>query len=261
VMFIVRPFRAAGRLALPRRFPDTMVGLMGDTAMMDTSWLEAVDNYCERIDASFWSEPLNAVSNAAFIIGALLAWAMARRAGRSGDPAIRLLTILHLSIGVGSFLFHTFAQRWAGVADVIPILLFIMVYIGFAARRFAGLPGWGAALVGLGYAPFSAVALPALSAVFGSLNGSIGYAPVLLVFLGFAAVLRNRAPVAARGVLIGAGILTVSLFFRSVDQAVCDAWPYGTHFVWHTLNGVLLTWMTILMIREGAPVAARARPA
>lgn len=29
-------------------------------------WFEAVDGYCERVDAAFWSEPINAVTNAAF---------------------------------------------------------------------------------------------------------------------------------------------------------------------------------------------------
>ena len=33
-------------------------------------WFEAVDGYCERVDAAFWSEPINAVTNAAFLIAA-----------------------------------------------------------------------------------------------------------------------------------------------------------------------------------------------
>ncbi|MCH2417867.1 MAG: hypothetical protein MK222_03920, partial [Candidatus Poseidoniia archaeon] len=34
---------------------------------MATDWFEAIDNYCERTDASLWAEPLNAFSNLAFI--------------------------------------------------------------------------------------------------------------------------------------------------------------------------------------------------
>jgi len=30
-----------------------------------------IDNYCERIDPSFWSEPVNAMTNLAFIVAAL----------------------------------------------------------------------------------------------------------------------------------------------------------------------------------------------
>ena len=34
---------------------------------MATDWFEAIDNYCERTDASLWAEPLNAFSTLAFI--------------------------------------------------------------------------------------------------------------------------------------------------------------------------------------------------
>ena len=36
-------------------------------------WFEAVGGYCERVDAAFWSQPINAMTNAAFLIAAL--WA------------------------------------------------------------------------------------------------------------------------------------------------------------------------------------------
>lgn len=38
------------------------------------SWVEQVFNYCERgADPSFWAEPVNAVSNGAFLVAAVLA--------------------------------------------------------------------------------------------------------------------------------------------------------------------------------------------
>jgi hypothetical protein len=37
-----------------------------------------------------------------------------------------------------------------------------------------------------------------------------------------------------------AGTLAVSLTFRSIDMTVCDALPLGTHFLWHSLNGLAL---------------------
>ena len=33
-----------------------------------------VDVYCERVDASFWSEPLNAITNVSFVLAAWLLW-------------------------------------------------------------------------------------------------------------------------------------------------------------------------------------------
>ena len=35
--------------------------------------MRSIDNYCERLDPGFWAEPLNAVTNAAFVIGAMIA--------------------------------------------------------------------------------------------------------------------------------------------------------------------------------------------
>ena len=96
-------------------------------------WFEAVDGYCERVDAAFWSEPINAVTNAAFLIAAIWAWR------RPDLPVMgRVLTVILALIGIGSFLFHTFAQTWAGFADVLPILLFILVYIYVATRDYFG---------------------------------------------------------------------------------------------------------------------------
>ncbi|CAN0216748.1 unnamed protein product, partial [Chrysoparadoxa australica] len=35
-------------------------------------WTRAVDGYCERMGPEFWSEPMNAVRNAAFGLAAVI---------------------------------------------------------------------------------------------------------------------------------------------------------------------------------------------
>ena len=35
-------------------------------------------------------------------------------------------------------------------------------------------------------------------------------------------------------------MFVVSLAFRTMDQAVCPAFPLGTHFIWHLLNAGVL---------------------
>jgi aspartyl-tRNA(Asn)/glutamyl-tRNA(Gln) amidotransferase subunit C len=62
-----------------------------------------------------------------------------------------------------------------------------------------------------------------------------------------------------RGALIGAGLLAVSLVFRTIDQAVCDV-PARTHWVWHLLNGVMLGWMIRVLHRHDPGRAAEAGP-
>ena len=213
-------------------------------------WTRAVDNYCERTDPGFWAEPLNAVSNAAFLIAALVCW---RLYGRRRDPGLHLLIAVLAAIGVGSFLFHTVAQVWAGVADVLPILGFILIYVHLATVRFLGLPVWAGWLAVAGYLPASAAVSAAIGAVTGPLNGSTGYLPVLLLIAGYAAWLWRARPATARRLAAGAGILALSLTFRTLDASVCPAWPPGTHFLWHLLNGAMLGWMIATIARDADP--------
>ena len=101
-------------------------------------WATPIDIYCERIDATFWSEPLNALTNAAFILAAYAAAQRFRAAGLR-DPLIAFLIGVVALIGIGSFAFHTLATRSAVVLDVIPITVFIYGYLLLAVRRFIGL--------------------------------------------------------------------------------------------------------------------------
>jgi len=47
-----------------------------------------------------------------------------------------------------------------------------------------------------------------------------------------------------------AGALAVSLFFRTIDNAVCDMLPIGTHFLWHLTNGAVLYLAARALIRQ-----------
>ena len=217
-------------------------------------WTETLDGYCERLGPGFWAEPVNAVTNAAFIAAAAVAVAIAAREGRR-DAAIPVLVAILVAIGVGSFLFHTVATRWALLADVVPIQLFIVAYFALAMRRFAAMPWWGAALSTAAFMVFSVFAGGLLGRVAGeALNGSEGYVPPLVALFAVGIVLRAARRRAAGGALVlAAAIFAVSLAFRTVDMAVCEDFPLGTHFVWHTLNGVLLGVLVVAMIRHGAP--------
>jgi hypothetical protein len=62
--------------------------------------------------------------------------------------------------------------------------------------------------------------------------------------------LRNRAPATARGLLVGASLLSASLVFRTVDAAACGTFPIGTDFLWHLLNAAMLGWMILVLMRH-----------
>lgn len=216
---------------------------------MGDGWSAQIDAYCERIDPSFWAEPVNALTNLAFLLAAALAFHSARRAGGL-EPGIGLLLTLMVAIGLGSFLFHTFATRWAALADVLPITLFILSYLILTLRRGFGL-GWiWAGLLGLGFLPLSAaISGGARVLTGGALGGSSGYLPALLALVVCGLLLRRRNDVASRDLLTAAVLFLVSLTFRTLDRPLCDALPLGTHFVWHLLNGLLLGYLVHVMTR------------
>jgi hypothetical protein len=198
-------------------------------------WGRAVDLYCERTDPSFWAEPFNAVTNASFLIAALIAFIQWRRRGGNDWPALALVVVT-AAIGIGSFIFHTVATSGAANFDTVPIAVFIYGYLLLALRRYLAL----SLIVSLGVlVAFSAFNyLEALVVPRGALNGSHAYLPALAALIAVAWPVRRER--AGRLMFAAAGTLVVSLTFRSIDMAVCDALPLGTHFLWHSLNGLAL---------------------
>ena len=209
-------------------------------------WLAAVDGYCERLGPGYWAEPLNAVTNAAFLVAAVVMWRRVQGIGRA-------LCAVLFAIGVGSYLFHTHANRLTGLMDVLPIGLFILLYLFAASRDMLALRPWAAGLATAAFVPWAAVTTPVFAAL-PFFRVSAMYWPVPVLILVYAALLVRRAPATARGLAIGAGILVLSLAFRSADRALCAAFPPGTHFLWHVLNAVMLGWMIEVLRRH---VAAR----
>jgi hypothetical protein len=200
-------------------------------------WTETIDAYCERLGPAYWAEPVNAITNAAFLIAAVIMW---RRTG--GLFTARPLCAILAIIGIGSFLFHTHATAWAAMADSLPIAGFILTYLFATNRDILGWPLWAALLGTLAFFPYSAILTPAFDAL-PFFTVSSFYWPVPLLIAAYAAALRHRHPATARGLGIGAAILTLSLIFRSLDDPLCPHIPTGTHFLWHILNAVMLGWM------------------
>lgn len=211
--------------------------------------------YCERVGDAVWAEPLNAVTNAAFIVAAVAGVLLLVRDGRRDVPAT-LLSGLVFAIGVGSFLFHTIPQRWTLLADVVPIQLFAFGYFGLALRRFLGF-GAAAAVAGVLALLAASVALSAgLAPLLPSgARGSAGYAAFALALFGVAlAVRRQERAARTEAALAAAGLVfAASLTLRSLDQPLCASLPIGTHWLWHLLNAVVL----FLLLR--AAIAHRPR--
>ena len=207
-------------------------------------WFAQVDGYCERLDTTYWAEPVNAVTNAAFVIAALIMWQRSRTVGG------RVLCVILGVIGLGSFLFHTHATIWAGLADVMPIGIYILTYLYLVNRHIAGLTwGWSALGTAL-FIPYAAIIVPVFNRLpFFQISNFYWTVPLLLLIYG--AILRLR------GFFIGAGILALSITLRSLDLTWCAELPIGTHFLWHLLNGLMLGYMIAVyedraLARKGA---------
>lgn len=210
-------------------------------------WSRPVDLYCERTDHSFWAEPVNAFSNAAFLIAAIVAYVQWRRASARDGPMLALISVT-AAISIGSFIFHTIATRGTALFDTAPIATFIYGYLLLALRRLLNLSLVVSLAIVVAFALVStgeaAIVPPA------TLNGSHAYLPGFAALLVIAWLVRH----APWGALVRAAavLLALALIFRSIDLDICDVFPLGTHFLWHVLNGLTLYLLLIAGLRAGA---------
>ncbi|MGB8812997.1 MAG: ceramidase domain-containing protein [Paracoccaceae bacterium] len=226
-------------------------------------WTLAVDIYCERTSAAFWAEPVNAISNAAFPMAALWAAIEARRRAVA-TPVLWLLIVMAALIGVGSSLFHTFANRWSEYADTIPIWSFVALFVFTAIHQIGGVRPGRLMAIALGVGAVLTVVYLAADEGVGvvesadPLNGSGQYAPALMALLIFAeGSVRRRHPM--RYWIVGAALaFCASLMFRTVDMAVCPQFPLGSHFIWHLLNGLMVGLLLQVLLRSPPQILAKA---
>ncbi|TWU55644.1 ceramidase domain-containing protein [Rubripirellula reticaptiva] len=213
---------------------------------------ESVDFYCERCSDALWAEPLNALSNVSFLVAAALAYRLARRSSRLTGTVFAMIVLACL-VGFGSFVFHTFATRATQVMDILPIFVFQVYFLWLYLVRFLAWNRLAATVGCIGFliANIAMLGLPRW------LNGSMIYAPTY-VLIGAMTVYHqiSRLPAAGWMVTLLTGF-SLSLCCRTIDMAVCQAWPVGTHFLWHLVNGVVLfASIRVVMECEAQPLAS-----
>lgn len=223
-------------------------------------WNDRIFAYCERgNDPSFWAEPVNALTNLAFVAAAMIAlrhWRdLPARAQRRTELALVALVAV---IGSGSFLFHTLATRWAALADVAPITLFMLAYLVYALVRFLCLRPAATVVLTLVFC----ASLPAASMIANATGGShfagtAGYLPALAALTAVAVRLASRRHPAAVYLLLASVLFASSLTLRALDGPLCamtpslGPTPLGTHFAWHLLNAAVLYVLLLAALRHG----------
>lgn len=199
-------------------------------------WLRAVDLYCERLGPEFWAEPLNALSNVFLLLPAVFGFSQTELFSR--NRWFRALAIAAFLTAIGSFSFHTFANFLTLWLDVLPILVLMLIFFGYVLRKIFRV---SKLITGLSLLAFSvAGVLLQVSPLKTILNGSFTYIHAVLVLVGMLGSLIVKRSRLVRLFSLIVIVFFLSLVFRTFDHQFCVSWPYGTHFVWHTLNGLVI---------------------
>lgn len=202
------------------------------------------DNYCERIDATFFSEPVNLTTNLGFVIVGIYAYIMLVPKVKRYRGHIKYFSLMSIIIGFGSALFHSLANLWSQAADVIPIVIFLFSYVLFYFSKI------------LTYSIKKSLSCFMIYLIISGLfvflipteltNNSSFY----LGTLGMLAFMGKNEPFGSRYYYVASLFFALALCFRGIDMSVCEYWPLGTHFLWHTLNSLVILF-TLLAAVQG----------
>lgn len=194
-----------------------------------------LDYYKERGNSKeLLAEPVNLMSNVAFFAATLVTLPFCK----SWIDGI-LSTGITL-VGIGSTLYHARPCKLTRLCDLGAIVTWTTLYVFI----------WSYYMMGLEFVPSIGLILSffGMNYLFkkrygDALNGSADFVPVivLLLFCGSCVWYKLGHPH-----LVIAGILAAAaLVFRVIDNDV--RMPAGTHFLWHILNGFMLTMLTVFV--------------
>lgn len=198
------------------------------------TWFNSLDIYCERLDASFWAEPINAISNLSFIVAGFFLWRL--RSSRS-----KLMAILIIVIGLGSFSFHTFANRLTGLIDVLAIALYLVTFAFLIPKQWSR----NSILIQLGSVLLLILSIVLAQLLISYLKPALPWLPpgiylgawLALIMYALATQYSNLS--AARFLWMAVIVFPASLLSRQIDMPLCDSIG-GSHWLWHLLNGLTL---------------------
>jgi hypothetical protein len=193
--------------------------------------------YCETLSAtstSFPVEPLNTISNGVIVLFGLASlYFTVKRAPRAVD--LYVLSALLITTGVGSGIWHGLRDRDALFFEVQSGLFFLFALVFFWSRRLWNYAG-AALFLGLFLAGFSLSRQLWDTTFFGiPLQRWVALAPIVIV-AGIALIVQTYMYSRRAALLSGLALTSaiVALTFRTMDLSVCEAFPTGTHFLWHS---------------------------
>lgn len=215
--------------------------------MPPSTALHTIGFYCGRHGSGLFDEPQNSLSNAAFLLGALLAYRAWRATGGT-DRFIPALALMLGAVGVGSFVFHSYPTPATLYVDLVPIQLYSLGVLAYTLTRVLLCTWRTAALIVVGFALIRQAWIYLLPP--GILGGGVSHVPTLLALLLAVIILARRGLLLWRYLIAGAGCYCAALVVRSWDVPLCSTFPLGLHWAWHGLTALAATLVLIGLIRH-----------
>lgn len=196
-------------------------------------------NWCEETLCAVVNEPANAYSNLAYVLVALVMWALGRQLR---SPTLRQFAPAAAFVGVASGVYHASNTYLTQIFDFLGMYVFCFLLLLFNVERLGWLGSWAARRA----LPLCVLAMTALTAGLAPLGFPI-QSLVGVLILGIIVtetLLRRRAVYSLRGfalsvALLGAGAVCSVL---DVSRRLCDPTNHVLqgHAAWHLLSALSL---------------------
>lgn len=205
---------------------------------------------CERSAPGMLAEPLNVLSSLAFMAVAISIYRFYHRhedLDRRWIWDVHALTFLTFIIGVNSVVFHAFPSPTTELLDTLSIVLFIVIYFWSVLFRIGRCNFFQASICFVAFVGGSHMLVTQFPH---AINDSIGYLSSMMALIVIAIHLYLKARPSSSHFMMAAIVGVCSLFCRAIDHATCADFPFGTHFLWHTLNATLLYILLRQLVRN-----------
>jgi hypothetical protein len=189
-----------------------------------------INNYCERLTDAFWAEPINALSNGAFLISATAVYLLLKKHKLSGYYTI--LPYQLAIVAIGSFLWHTARNPITHILDGSLLYIFIGTVFLFLLKLLTNKWSWAwAGLIGLvSFQVAVFIFVPILK------DTPIRHIITLLIFGLLSIWVSQKVRKVPLSMIIALCLYVGAILAKGMDLGVCDIFPIGTHFLWHTLG-------------------------
>jgi hypothetical protein len=151
------------------------------------------------------------------------------------------MAILLILIGLGSFSFHTYANRLTGLFDVLAIALYLVAFAFLIPKQWSKSSIW----IQLGSVLVLIICIVLTQLLIGTLKPAFPWLPpgmylgAWLTLIIYALVTQSSNSQAARFLWLAIIIFPFSLMSRQLDIPLCD-FTGGSHWLWHLINGLTL---------------------